>query len=99
MLGYYDPFILGLTATPSLNTMGYIQPQPDVAPVPFRLPVVKGVNVGFKIFRIRTGWASAAQQVEAGSIFPSATAHAAPKHLVTLTKDFSLFCPAASTGP
>lgn len=50
---YFDAFIDGLTATPSLHTMGFFNKN-LVAQYPYERSVADGVNVGYEIYRIRT---------------------------------------------
>ena len=53
VLEYFDAFIVGLTATPSLHTMGFFGSN-LVAQYPYERSVADGVNVPFEIYRIRT---------------------------------------------
>jgi type I restriction enzyme, R subunit len=53
VLDYFDAFIVGLTATPSLHTMGFFN-RNLVAQYPYERSVADGVNVGYEIYRIRT---------------------------------------------
>lgn len=53
VLEYFDAFIVGLTATPSLHTMGFFN-RNLVAQYPYERSVADGVNVGYEIYRIRT---------------------------------------------
>jgi type I restriction enzyme R subunit len=53
VLEYFDGFIVGLTATPSLHTMGFFNSN-IVAQYPYERSVADGVNVGYEIYRIRT---------------------------------------------
>jgi len=53
VLEYFDAFIVGLTATPSLHTMGFFNKN-LVAQYPYERSVADGVNVGYEIYRIRT---------------------------------------------
>jgi type I restriction enzyme, R subunit len=53
VLEYFDAFIVGLTATPSLHTMGFFGSN-LVAQYPYKRSVTDGVNVPYEIFRIRT---------------------------------------------
>ena len=49
VLEYFDAFIVGLTATPSLHTMGFFGKN-LVAQYPYERSVADGVNVGFEIY-------------------------------------------------
>jgi type I restriction enzyme R subunit len=53
VLEYFDAFIVGLTATPSLHTMGFFGSN-LVAQYPYERSVADGVNVPYEIYRIRT---------------------------------------------
>jgi type I restriction enzyme, R subunit len=53
VLEYFDAFIVGLTATPSLHTMGFFGSN-LVAQYPYERSVADKVNVPFEIYRIRT---------------------------------------------
>jgi type I restriction enzyme R subunit len=53
VLEYFDGFILGLTATPSLQTFGFFN-QNLVADYGFEKSVTDGVNVDYEVYRINT---------------------------------------------
>jgi type I restriction enzyme, R subunit len=53
VLEYFDGFIVGLTATPSLHTMGFFN-RNLVAQYPYERSVADGVNVNYEVYRIRT---------------------------------------------
>jgi type I restriction enzyme R subunit len=53
VLEYFDAFIIGLTATPSLQTFGFFN-QNLVMEYPHERAVADGVNVGYEVYRIRT---------------------------------------------
>jgi len=53
VLEYFDAHLIGLTATPSSQTLGFFK-QNLVAEYPYEQSVADGVNVGFEVFRIRT---------------------------------------------
>ncbi|MER8968528.1 DEAD/DEAH box helicase family protein [Mesorhizobium sp. M0808] len=65
VLEYFDAFTVGLTATPSLHTLGFFNKN-LVAQYPYERSVVDGVNVGFEIFRIRTEIGERGSTVKAG---------------------------------
>ena len=62
VLEYFDAFTIGLTATPSIHTLGYFQKN-LVAQYPYERSVIDGVNVPFEVFRIRTEMAAASPVV------------------------------------
>lgn len=53
VLEYFDAFLIGLTATPSKQTIGYFN-QNLVMEYNHERAVADGVNVGFDVYRIRT---------------------------------------------
>jgi type I restriction enzyme R subunit len=53
VLEYFDAFLIGLTATPSLQTLGFFN-QNLVMDYNHEQAVADGVNVGFDVYRIRT---------------------------------------------
>ena len=53
VLEYFDSYLIGLTATPSKQTLGFFN-QNLVAEYPYERSVADGVNVGYEVFRIRT---------------------------------------------
>jgi type I restriction enzyme R subunit len=54
VLDYFDAFMVGLTATPSLHTFGFFDNN-LVAQYPCERAVADGVSVGYEVYRIRTG--------------------------------------------
>ncbi len=65
VLEYFDAFIIGLTATPSLQTLGYFN-QNLVMDYSHERAVADGVNVGYEVYRIRTDITERGSQVESG---------------------------------
>jgi type I restriction enzyme R subunit len=53
VLDYYDAFIIGLTATPSLHTIGFFE-RNLVMEYGHERAVADGVNVGYDVYRIQT---------------------------------------------
>ncbi|WP_300711920.1 type I restriction endonuclease subunit R [uncultured Brachyspira sp.] len=53
VLNYFDAFIIGLTATPSKNTIGYFNGN-LVYEYPLEHSIIDGINVGERVFRIKT---------------------------------------------
>jgi type I restriction enzyme R subunit len=88
VLDYFDAFILGLTATPSLHTMGYFN-RNLVAQYPYERSVVDGVNVGFEVFRIRTEIGERGATVKAGYDLPIRDKRTRAERYETLTDDFT----------
>ena len=65
VLEYFDSFLIGLTATPSKNTLGFFN-QNVMAPYTYADAVADGVNVDFDIYKIETRITAAGSRVESG---------------------------------
>ena len=65
VLEYFDAFIIGLTATPSKQTLGFFN-QNLVMEYSHERAVADGVNVGYEIYRIKTDITEKGSRVEAG---------------------------------
>lgn len=65
ILEYFDAFIIGLTATPSLQTLGFFD-QNLVTEYSHERAVADNVNVGYDVYRIDTHITRAGSEVEAG---------------------------------
>lgn len=66
VLEYFDAFIIGLTATPSKQTLGFFN-QNLVTEYPHERAVADGVNVGYEVYRIKTKITEQGSTVEAGN--------------------------------
>jgi type I restriction enzyme R subunit len=65
VLEYFDAFLIGLTATPSKNTLGFFN-QNVMPPYTYADAVADGVNVDFDIYKIDTRITAAGSRVESG---------------------------------
>lgn len=65
VLEYFDAFIIGLTATPSKQTLGFFN-QNLVMEYGHDRAVADGVNVGYEVYRIATEITAKGSRVEAG---------------------------------
>jgi type I restriction enzyme R subunit len=65
VLEYFDAFIIGLTATPSKQTLGFFN-QNLVTEYSHERAVADGVNVGYEVYRIKTKISEKGGSVEAG---------------------------------
>lgn len=65
VLEYFDAFIIGLTATPSKQTLGFFN-QNLVTEYSHERAVADGVNVGYEVYRISTQITEQGSTVEAG---------------------------------
>lgn len=69
VLQYFDAFTIGLTATPSVYTLGYFNKN-VVSEYPLERSIVDKVNVDCEIFRIKTKISEYGSKVEAGFTVP-----------------------------
>jgi len=65
VLEYFDAFIIGLTATPSKQTLGFFN-QNLVMEYNHERAVADGVNVGYEVYRIKTEITEQGSKVDAG---------------------------------
>jgi len=65
VLEYFDAFLIGLTATPSKQTLGFFN-QNLVTEYPHERAVADGVNVGYEVYRIRTEISEEGSIIDAG---------------------------------
>jgi type I restriction enzyme R subunit len=65
VLEYFDAFIIGLTATPSKQTLGFFD-QNLVMEYSHERAVADGVNVGYDVYRIQTQISEKGSKVDAG---------------------------------
>lgn len=65
VLEYFDASIIGLTATPSLQTLGFFNKN-LVMEYNFEQAVADGVNVDFDLYQIRTAITERGSKIEAG---------------------------------
>jgi type I restriction enzyme R subunit len=66
VLDYFDAFLVGLTATPSVDTVAFFR-QNVVSRYPYEQSVVDGVNVDYQAYRLRTRISEDGATLEAGS--------------------------------
>ena len=65
VLEYFDAFLIGMTATPSKQTLGFFN-QNLVMEYNHERAVADGVNVGYEVYRSETEITSQGGKVEAG---------------------------------
>jgi type I restriction enzyme, R subunit len=65
VLEYFDAFLIGLTATPSKNTLGFFN-QNVMPAYTYADAVADGVNVDFDVYKIDTRITSSGSRVESG---------------------------------
>lgn len=88
VLEYFDAFLIGLTATPSKQTLGYFN-QNLVAEYPYERSVADNVNVGYDIYRIKTEITEEGGKVEAGYTIPKIDRQTRRKIYETLDEDLT----------
>lgn len=86
VLEYFDAFTIGLTATPSVHTLGYFQKN-LVAEYPYERSVIDGVNVPFEVFRIRTEIGERGSRIEKGFTVPRRDRHTRRQRYEELADD------------
>ncbi|CAN2188997.1 HsdR Type I site-specific restriction-modification system, R (restriction) subunit and related helicases [Candidatus Nanopelagicaceae bacterium] len=69
VIEYFDAHVVGLTATPTKQTMGFFQ-QNLVSEYTFPQSVVDKVNVDFEVYRIKTKISESGSTIEAGTVVP-----------------------------
>lgn len=74
LLDYFDAQVIGLTATPTVQTAAFFD-ENLVADYPYEKSVADGVNVPFEIFRIRTQIGEHGGRVEKGYTVPVRDRH------------------------
>ena len=65
VLEYFDAFLIGLTATPSKQTLGFFD-QNLITEYSHERAVADGVNVGYEVYRIKTKVSEDGSKVDAG---------------------------------
>lgn len=88
VLEYFDAFLIGLTATPSKQTLGYFN-QNLVAEYPYERSVADNVNVGYDIYRIKTEISEHGGKVQAGYTIPKIDRRTRHKIYETLDEDLT----------
>jgi type I restriction enzyme R subunit len=86
VLDYFDAFTIGLTATPSVHTLGYFQKN-LVAEYHYERSVIDGVNVPYEVFRIRTRIGEQGGKMDAGYTVPRRDRHTRRQRYEELADD------------
>lgn len=69
VLDYFDAHVIGLTATPTKQTLGFFQ-QNLVSEYTFPQSVADKVNVDFEVYRIKTKISEKGATIDAGTVVP-----------------------------
>ncbi|MDO3704712.1 type I restriction-modification enzyme R subunit C-terminal domain-containing protein [Micromonospora sp. C28SCA-DRY-2] len=88
VIEYFDAFVVGLTATPVKQTMGFFQ-QNLVSEYTYEQAVADGVNVGFDVYRIKTQITEAGEKIEAGTVVPLRDRRTRAERYQELEDDFT----------
>jgi type I restriction enzyme R subunit len=86
VLEYFDAQIIGLTATPTKQTLGFFQ-QNLVSEYTFQQSVADEVNVGFDVYRIKTQIGEEGGLIEAGEVIPAIDKRTREQRLVVPDED------------
>ncbi|NNN08361.1 MAG: DEAD/DEAH box helicase family protein, partial [Acidimicrobiaceae bacterium] len=84
---YFDAHVVGLTATPTKQTLGFFQ-QNLVSEYTYAESVADGVNVDFEVYRIQTEITKKGATIEAGTIVPKMDRRTRQQRWETLDEDF-----------
>ncbi|MEH1099347.1 DEAD/DEAH box helicase family protein [Micromonospora sp. CPCC 205561] len=88
VIEYFDAFVVGLTATPVKQTLGFFQ-QNLVAEYTYEQAVADGVNVSFDVYRIKTQITEAGDRIEAGTVVPLRDRRTRAERYQELEDDFT----------
>ena len=86
VLEYFDAHIIGLTATPTKQTLGFFQ-QNLVSEYTYAQSVADGVNVDFDVFRIKTDVSERGGVIEADTVVPAIDRRTRQQKLEQLDED------------
>ena len=87
VLEYFDAHVIGLTATPTKQTLGFFE-QNLVSEYTFAESVADKVNVDFDVYRIKTAVSEEGGVIEAGNIIPAYDKRTREQKLLDLDQDF-----------
>ncbi|MEV6811763.1 type I restriction-modification enzyme R subunit C-terminal domain-containing protein, partial [Micromonospora sp. NPDC051296] len=88
VIEYFDAFVVGLTATPVKQTLGFFQ-QNLVSEYTYEQAVADGVNVGFDVYRIRTQITDGGETIDAGTVVPLRDRRTRAERYQELEDDFT----------
>ena len=86
VIEYFDAHIIGLTATPTKQTLGFFQ-QNLVSEYTFPQSVADKVNVDFEVYRIRTKITEQGGLLDAGTVVPVMDKRSRKQRLLELDDD------------
>ena len=88
VIEYFDAHVVGLTATPTKQTLGFFQ-QNLVSEYTFPQSVADMVNVDFDVYRIRTRASEEGGLIEANTVVPVMDKRTREQRLLLLDEDLS----------
>jgi type I restriction enzyme R subunit len=88
VIEYFDAHVVGLTATPTKQTMGFFQ-QNLVSEYTFPQSVADKVNVDFEVYRIKTKISEKGAKIEAGTVVPVLDKRTREQRLEMLDEDMT----------
>ncbi|MGW0435590.1 DEAD/DEAH box helicase family protein [Micromonospora sp. NPDC003197] len=88
VIEYFDAFVVGLTATPVKQTLGFFQ-QNLVSEYTYEQAIADGVNVNFDVYRIKTQTTESGATIEAGTVVPRRDRRTRAERYQELEDDFT----------
>ncbi len=88
VIEYFDAHVIGLTATPTKQTLGFFQ-QNLVSEYTFPQSVADKVNVDFEVYRIKTKISETGAKIEAGTVVPVLDKRTREQRLEMLDEDMT----------
>ena len=88
VIEYFDAHVIGLTATPTKQTLGFFQ-QNLVSEYTFPQSVADKVNVDFEVYRIKTKISETGAKIEAGTVVPVMDKRTREQRLEMLDEDIT----------
>jgi type I restriction enzyme, R subunit len=88
VIEYFDAHVVGLTATPTKQTLGFFQ-QNLVSEYTFPQSVADKVNVDFEVYRIKTKMSEEGGTIEAGTVVPVLDKRTREQRLEMLDEEIS----------
>jgi type I restriction enzyme, R subunit len=88
VIEYFDAHVVGLTATPTKQTLGFFQ-QNIVSEYTFPQSVADKVNVDFEVYRIKTKISEEGGLIEAKTVVPVMDKRSREQRLLQLDEDIS----------
>lgn len=92
VLDYFDAHVLGLTATPGKQTLGFFR-RNLVSEYTYPQSVADGVNVDFDVYRIRTEITERGSTIEAGTTVPTVDRRTRERRYLELDEDLTYSAP------